>query len=638
MKQIVLGTAGHIDHGKTTLIKALTGIETDRLKEEKARGITIELGFAHLDLPSGLRLGIVDVPGHEKFVKNMVAGAAGIDLVALVIAADEGVMPQTREHLDICRLLGVSHGLVVLTKIDMVDEEWLELVQEDVAEYVSGTFLEGAPILPVSSTSGQGVPELVQALDEMAQGIDQAPASGPFRLPVDRVFTMKGFGTVITGTSLSGRVELGQEVEIYPSGLAAKVRGLQVHNQEMQAAERGQRTAMNLQGLDKAEINRGEVVASRGSLKPSLWLDLDLTALPGMARPLKHRAPIRFHAGAAEYMGRIMLLDRDEIRPGERVLCQTRLESPAAVMTGDRFVIRSYSPVDTVAGGVIIHPHSQRYKRNRDQVMEELELLRSGSARERLALMARRAGPAGISPNDLVRLIPMPQKERDALVQDMLARQELVRFDKETGQMAIAQEMEDLTAQAVELVAAFHQQSPLKPGMPREELKQRLGKATHGALGAKLFGHLMAKLVSSEKLVADKDLLRLPDHQVRLAGEEQALQERLLKAFAEGGDTPPNAKDLLEGVDPKLGREVLGVLVNQGDLVRVKEGLYYHAPALEGLKDRLVAHLKEHEKIATPEFKQITGLSRKYLIPLLEYFDSTQLTMRLGDERVLRKK
>lgn len=632
MKQIVLGTAGHIDHGKTTLIKALTGIETDRLKEEKARGITIELGFAYLDLPGGERLGIVDVPGHEKFVKNMVAGAAGIDLVALVIAADEGVMPQTREHLDICKLLGVKHGLVVLTKIDMVDEEWLELVTEDVAEYVEGTFLEDAPIIPVSGVSGLGIPELKDALAELVAGLDEQPAEGPFRLPVDRVFTMKGFGTVITGTATGGQIAIGQEVSIYPRGVTAKVRGLQVHNEEVTQARRGQRTAINLQGLEKAGVERGDVLATPGSLEPSLWLDLEVNALPDMARPLKHRAPIRLHTGSAEVLGRVLWLDRDELFPGGTALGQVRLESPVAVMAGDRYVLRSYSPVHTIAGGAVLHPHPGRHKRNRPEIMADLKTLLSGEPRDKVAVHARLAGEGGLSPADLPRLVPMSPKALDNLVGDMLSKQELVRFDKEGGRMIAAPVQQELMDQALELVTAYHQANPLKAGMPREELRRRLISSED----PKLFAHLMRKLEGSQAVVAEKDLLRLPGHQVQLAGADKALRERIEKAYAEGGLAPPNLKDVIAGDNPAQAKQVLAVLVDEGVLVKVKQELYYDAQALGDIKKRLVEFLEANQKIEASQFKEMTGLSRKYIIPLLEYFDSTQLTMRVGDHRVLR--
>jgi selenocysteine-specific elongation factor len=632
MKQIVLGTAGHIDHGKTTLVKALTGIETDRLKEEKARGITIELGFAHLDLPGGQRLGIVDVPGHEKFVKNMVAGAAGIDLVALVIAADEGVMPQTREHLDICKLLGVEHGLVVLTKIDMVEQEWLELVVEDVAEYVAGTFLEGAPIIPVSGVTGQGIEELKAALAELVERLQERPAHGPFRLPVDRVFTMKGFGTVITGTAIGGQISVGQEVSIYPKDFTAKVRGLQVHNDEVTTARRGQRTAVNLQGVEKSGVERGDVLATPGSLKPSLWLDLEIKALPEMARPLKHRAPIRLHTGSAEVLGRVMLLDRDELKPGGRALAQVRLEAPVAVMAGDRYVLRSYSPVHTIAGGVVLHPHPGRRKRNRPEVMADLKALESGEPRAKVAVHARLAGEAGITAAELGRLVSLAPKELDQLVGDMLSKQELVRFDKEGGRMIAAQVQRELLASAGELLAAYHQANPLKAGMPREEFKRRL--LTSG--DAKLFAHLMRKLESEGAVAAEKDLLRLPSHSVKLAGADKELRERIERAYADGGLAPPNLKDVGAGADPALVKEVLALLVGEGVLVKVKQDMYYHAPALEEIKARLTEFLQANQKIDAAGFKELTGLSRKYLIPLLEYFDAIRLTMRIGDERVLR--
>ncbi|MFH1035907.1 MAG: selenocysteine-specific translation elongation factor [Pseudomonadota bacterium] len=634
MKQIVLGTAGHIDHGKTSLVKALTGTDTDRLKEEKARGITIELGFAFLDLPSGQRLGIVDVPGHEKFVKNMVAGATGVDLVALVIAADEGVMPQTREHLDICSLLGVRTGLVVLTKTDMVDEEWLGLVQEDVADYLEGTFLAGAPIVPVSSTTRQGLDELIGIIDQMVSGLEERPAFGPWRLPVDRVFTMKGFGTVITGTAVGGTLDLGQEVEIYPRDVKARVRGLQVHNQEVQQARRGQRTAINLQGVEKAVIERGDVVATPGSLKPSLWVDVECAALKDMLRPLKHRAPIRFHTGTGEIMGRVMFLDRDDLKPGEHCYCQVRLESPVAVMAGDRYVLRSYSPVATVAGGIILHPHPGRHKRRRPEITDDLATLQLGSPAERVAVHARLAGEAGITAHGLMRLINLPGKDLERLLTDMLNKHEVIRFDKEGGRMIARPVQEELTDKAISLLTEFHQNQPLKPGMSREEFKQRLSPG----IEAKLFAHLLRKLSDEGKLIVDKDLLKLPDHQVRLAGGAQALRARLEQAYAQGGLTPPLFKEVTEKDDKKEAKQVMQVLINEGVLVKLKDDLYYHAEALNEIKARLTAYFAEHERMGAQQFKEITGLSRKYLIPLLEHFDVTQVTIRVGDERVLRKK
>ena len=634
MKQLVLGTAGHIDHGKTTLVKALTGIDTDRLKEEKARGITIELGFAFLDLDDGQRLGIVDVPGHEKFVKNMVAGAAGIDMVMLVIAADEGVMPQTREHLDICSLLGVSHGLVALTKADMVDEEWLELVTEDVHEFLQGTFLENASLIPVSSTTGQGLDKLKSELNRLASSLDERSSQGPFRLPVDRVFTMRGFGTVITGTAISGALEVGSEVAVYPSGVTAKVRGLQVHNQEVTVARRGQRTAINLQGLERETINRGDVVATPGALTPSLWLDLDLVTLAGMARPLKHRAPIRFHSGAAEVLGRIMLLDRDELIPGDAALCQVRLEEPVAVMAGDRFVLRSYSPVDTIAGGIVLHPYPGRHKRNRPAVMDQLSSLKQGDPAQRVAVHAKLAATRGLDPAELARLANLSAKELDAVISGMLSKRELVRYEKDSGRLLAGQVLEELVDHALQLLIAYHADNPLKPGMSREELKQRLGVE----VDARLFHFLLQKLTGSNDVVAEKELLRLATHEVRLGGQEQALRQRLEKAYREGGVTPPNLKDLLRDKEETLARQVLKLMEADGEVVKLRGDMYYHGPTLDQLRQKLIDFLKENQKINAGQFKEITGLTRKYIIPLLEHFDKIQLTIRVGDDRMLRKK
>ncbi|MFP5212731.1 MAG: selenocysteine-specific translation elongation factor, partial [Acidobacteriota bacterium] len=381
MKQVILGTAGHIDHGKTSLIRALTGIDTDRLKEEKLRGITIELGFAHMELPGGERLGIVDVPGHERFVKHMVAGATGIHLVALVIAADEGVMPQTREHMEICELLQVKKGLVVLTKIDMVeDPDWVEMVREDVAEFMKGTFLEGAPIIPVSAVTGEGIDELKQTLALLYSQVQPRSTEGPFRLPVDRVFSMRGFGTVVTGTSMSGRVRIGDQVTIYPMEQKTKVRGLQVHSEEVQEVLPGQRTAINLQGLERAAIERGNVIATPGTLAPTHMVDVHMEMLSSSPRPLKHRAKIRFHTGTAEHLGTVVLLDREELAQGTKAFVQVRLDHPIAVLRGDRFVMRSYSPVQTIGGGTILHPLPRKHKgHDKAESAKLLETLLKGS-------------------------------------------------------------------------------------------------------------------------------------------------------------------------------------------------------------------------------------------------------------------
>ena len=411
MKQIILGTAGHIDHGKTSLVKAMTGIDTDRLKEEKERGITIELGFAYMDLPNGQRLGIIDVPGHERFIKNMVAGASTIDLVALIIAADEGVMPQTREHLDICTLLGIKKGLVALTKIDLVEEDWLDLVQEDIKEFLKGTFLEGAPILPVSSVTGQGISELTAVLERLSGEVEERSSAGIFRLPVDRVFTMRGFGTVITGTTMSGSLSVGEQVYIYPQEIQAKVRGIQVHNQDTEQVRAGLRTAINLQGIEKATVNRGDVVASPLSLYPTRLLDIQVRLLKSIPRPLKNRSQIRFHSGTNEILGRVILLESEEIKPGESQFCQIRFGEPVALLPGDLAVIRSYSPVQTIGGAEVLNVKPGKHKRFNPEVIHQLQVLQSGSDSEKVALQVLQSGATGVSRQNLGQVLPLPPEK-----------------------------------------------------------------------------------------------------------------------------------------------------------------------------------------------------------------------------------
>ena len=471
MKQIVLGTAGHIDHGKTTLVKALTGINTDRLKEEQLRGITIELGFAWLDLPGGLRIGIVDVPGHEKFVKNMVAGATGIDVVAMVIAADEGVMPQTREHMEICQLLGVKYGFVVLTKTDLVDDEWLELVTDDIRKFVKDTFLDGAPLLPVSAVTGKGIPEFIKTLDELSPKIPGRSSSGLFRLPVDRVFTMKGFGTVITGTLISGKVEVGETIMIYPSGVTSKVRGIQVHNESVNEAVAGMRTAINFQGLDKTSVDRGEVVSTPGALIPGYMLDVSLHLLKSNRKPVKNRTRVRFHTGTSEILGNLILLDREELLPGEETVAQIRLDSPTAVVKDDRFVLRSFSPVRTIAGGQILNPVPRKHKRFKPEVTEGLKSLSSLLPEELIAYYVAESGYMGVSFSDLKVMTNISEKHLDGNLQNLLSKKKIVLIDKESRIYLHQDGIENLKKEMHDFIDAYHKSNPLKAGMPKEELE-----------------------------------------------------------------------------------------------------------------------------------------------------------------------
>jgi selenocysteine-specific elongation factor len=635
VKQIILGTAGHIDHGKTSLIRAVTGINTDRLKEEQERGITIELGFASLDLPSGRHVGIVDVPGHEKFVKNMVAGATGIDIVAMVIAADEGVMPQTREHMEICTLLGVEHGFIVLTKTDLVDEEWLELAAEDVSEFAQGTFLEGKPVVPVSSATGKGIDRFLAALDEACAKIPDRPPSSLFRLPVDRVFTMRGFGTVITGTLASGRVRVGETVMIYPSGKTAKVRGIQVHNQSVEEAEAGFRTAINFQGLEKADVQRGEVLSTPKALEPSYMVDLELLYLKSNPKAMKNRTRVRFHTGTSEIIGHLILLDREELKPGETAMAQIRLESPTALVKDDRFVIRSYSPVRTVGGGRVLDPVPEKHKRIRKEVTAHLTALASGSAEEVVLRQIEAYGPRGISFSRLQIVTSLHQKELDKMLQGLLSKKTITLIDKEQ-RIYVHQESFSQTRNTIEAVlAAYHEKNPLKAGMPKEELKSKVPEAA----GGKLFNLVLGQMAAEEAVFQDGDLVRLGSHRISLAADQADVRDKILELYRSQALTPPYFKEVGEtlGIDAKTAKDVLLLLVDEGLMVKVKEDLYFHSEAIEDLKNRLVSFLMENQEITTPQFKEMTGASRKYVIPLIEYFDAKNVTLRIGDSRRLRK-
>ena len=636
MKQIVLGTAGHIDHGKTSLIKALSGIETDRLKEEKARGITIELGFASMNLPSGQHIGIVDVPGHERFVKNMVAGATGIDMVAMVIAADEGVMPQTREHMEICTLLGIKFGLVVLTKVDMVDEEWLELVKEDIKDFIAGSFLEDTPMIPVSSITGEGIPELKETIDILAKDIPARTSTGLFRLPVDRVFTMKGFGTVITGTVASGSIKVGETIMIYPSGISSKVRGIQVHNASADEAASGMRTAINFQGLEKTSINRGEVVSVPDGLKNSHLIDGSMLYLKSNKKPLKNRTRIRLHAGTNEIMGNLIILEKDTIDPGETAVVQIRLESPVACVKGDRFVIRSYSPVRTIAGGEILNPFPPKHKRFKDEIVEGLKGIVNNDLNEIIAFHMSQAGYSGLSFSDLKLMTNISEKQLNSVVQNMLAKKMLIQTDKEKRLYLFGDVFSGLNKKAEDYLALYHEANPLKEGMSKEELKSKFPSV----LGTKLF-NMMVNFLLNEKIISQNgDIVKLSGHKVALQVDQEELKDKILKAYSTSGLTPPYFKALSESLGKDFhdaAKDVLLVMLNEKRLVKVKDDLYFWPDAIEDLKTRVIDFLKKNNEMAAPDFKELTGgVSRKYLIPLLEHFDSINLTIRVGDTRQLR--
>jgi len=635
LKQTILGTAGHIDHGKTSLIKALTGVDTDRLKEEKKRGITIELGFASLDLPSGQRIGIVDVPGHEKFVKNMVAGATGIDMVAMVIAADEGVMPQTREHMEICSLLDIAHGLVVLTKVDMVDEEWLELVTDDIGGFVQGTFLEGAPVLPVSSLTGQGIPEFIEALDMLSNEVPGHPPSGLFRLPVDRVFTTKGFGTVITGSLVSGRINVGDTIMVYPSGVTSKVRGIQVHNNSVETAASGMRTAINFQGLDRTAVSRGDVLALPDTLKPGYMVDIRLNFLESNGKSIKNRTRVRFHSGTSEIMGNLILLDREELAPGETIVAQIRLDASVTVVKDDRFVIRSYSPVRTIGGGRVLNPIPAKHKRYDTDVVEGLKGLSENEAHEVISFHVSQAGYTGATFSDLKLMTNLPEKQLQESVSLLLSRNTLFQTDRENRTYIHAENFDKLKRDASDCLAQYHQVNPLKAGMSKEELKSKLPLS----VGAKLFNLMLVQMVKKNSIVQEEDTVRLAGHKVSLQVDQADVSQKIIDIYRENKLTPPYFRELSKtlNMNPEIARDVLLLLVEQGKILKVKDDLYFDSQAVEALENQLVDYLKQNGEITTPQFKEMTAASRKYVIPLIEFFDAKNVTIRVGDIRKLRR-
>src|SRR2546428_856000 len=634
MKQIVLGTAGHIDHGKTSLIKALTNIDTDRLKEEKERGITIDLGFAFLNLTEDIQLGIVDVPGHERFVKNMLAGVGGIDLVVLVIAADEGVMPQTREHLAICELLRVREGLVALTKIDMVEPDWLELVQEDTAEFLRGTFLEGKPIVPVSSKTGEGLDDLLEELRTLCRPLTPRSTTGPVRLPIDRVFTMRGFGVVVTGTLFSGSLHLEERMEVLPQRETARVRGLQVHNQSVPEAVAGQRTAVNLQGLERTELQRGDVLVTPGRFPVTYMLDVTLTLLADAPRPLKHRDRVRFHIGTSEIMGRVILLDRDEAQPGEEVLAQLHLEEPTVAAAQDRYVLRSYSPIQTIAGGMILNTVPARHRRRRPHVLEQLATLRDGTAADALAVHLANAEYAGLQWSDCLLRSSLDEAALRSVVHSLCEQGIGIAIDDTPPWLLHREQYARARTQIVQLLQDFHRLNPLKPAMFTEELRSKFP-----GMPQTVFNALLQDLTASGELEVSRDKEKLPRHAVTLAPVHQAAIEALESDFRQAAYQPPSVDEALEAhkLTHADDRELLQVLVDQQKLVRLKGEIFYHRDVFEDIERQLRSYLEHKGEITAGEFRDLLQISRKYAIPLLEHFDNQRLTMRIGDKRVLRK-
>ena len=622
MRYVVLGTAGHIDHGKITLVKALTGTDPDRLKEEKERGITIDLGFANLDYPeAGLTVGIVDVPGHERLIRNMLAGAGGIDIVLLVIAADEGIMPQSREHLQICELLKISRGLVALTKADLVESDWLELVAGEAREFVKGSFLEGAPVIPVSAKSGLNIDLLKEKIKEIALGVKEKQAGGLFRLPVDRVFTLKGFGTVVTGTALSGTVRAEETVQMLPKGIETRIRGIQSHGKPVKEAFAGQRVALNLQGVEKDELERGDVVVSPGRFQPVSAMDVKIELLPG-APSIKSGARVHFHLGTSEKVARVVLYDRQELKGGESSYAQLRLSGPVVAQGMDRFVVRRLSPLETMGGGSVLDPRPGRRKKSMG--LEDLGIYEKGSLKEKLSRKIMSSALKSISKLELEGWVRAEVKEVDKALDELQKEKAVIQVGD--GAFVHSDVFSAFRQAAMNLAGQFHKKNPLRPGMPREELRADL-KADQ-----KVFSGLLPLV---RELVSEKDSVRLASFQAALSGKDEQFREKIIRELEAAGFQPPEKSELAKklALDEKRLTDVLRLMDKEGVLIRINDALYLPSSIFQRMISLLKGFFAKKPEMAVSEFRDVLGTTRKYALPYLEYLDSHKLTMRVGDTR-----
>jgi selenocysteine-specific elongation factor len=643
MKSVIIGTAGHIDHGKTALVKALTGIDADRLEEEKRRGITIDLGFAHLELPSlsgdPLRLGFVDVPGHERFVRNMLAGVGGIDIVMLVIAADESIKPQTREHFDITRLLHVRRGITVLTKSDQVDADTLSVVRMEVEDFVRGSFLEGAPIVAVSSLTGAGLEQLRSELARVAAEVPARSSASLTRLPIDRVFSMKGFGAVVTGTLLSGSIGKEDELEVFPAQQRLRVRGVQVHGEKEERATAGQRTALNLAGVELASLERGMMLASPGVFRSTSTLDVSLSLLPGV-RPLKDRARAHFHSYTGETIAEVRLLQGSQLAAGATGYAQLRLAAPMQLLPGDRFILRQFSPVVTIGGGVILDAHPLKPSRNRKQGFESrLAFLQTlGSSDPPAILLARvsRRGAGGLTLAEAIAETgwrPEDVERAAAALSSQIVRTQ--ERDQEKVRLLAASALSGLESATLAAVADFHQRNPLVGGISREELRERL------AVSAGVLQLALASLVRARKLEIAGEQVRAAGRGVTMKDEESAAMQRIEQAFASAGLKVPLLKEVLASlpIDHARAQKIVTLLLREKVLVKLSDELVFHRTALEALRQTMLQYRKRAAsspaRIDVPAFKELIGVTRKHAIPLLEYLDREHVTRRVGDERII---
>ncbi|MGQ9561482.1 MAG: selenocysteine-specific translation elongation factor [Candidatus Oleimicrobiaceae bacterium] len=633
MAHVIIGTAGHIDHGKSALVKALTGTDPDRLKEEKERGLTIDLGFAFL----GDRAAFIDVPGHERFVKNMVAGVSTVHAVLFVVAADDGVMPQTREHLDILTLLELKRGIIALTKIDLVDREWLSLVMSEVRDLVKGTFLEGAPIIPVSSVTGEGIDQLHQALEELIQSIPPRHDQGVFWLPVDRSFTVKGFGTVVTGSVLSGSAKVGDELELHPQQRMVRVRGLQTHSRDVSEVRAGDRAALNLAGVHKEEVERGNVLATPGYFVPSRLLDVRLRLLSSAGRHLRHDARVRLHVGTRELMARVSLLDSHNLAPAGSSLAQLRLEEPVTARRGDRFVIRQYSPPITIGGGVILDANPKPHRRFRPEVLQQMAALEHETPEETVVALMQTQPLRSLSVAELAKATGLSLRALEQLVQRLASSGTLLRLGSERQPTYALPSGVNAAKEAIlRQLRTYHAEFPLKPGMSRPELREALG----GSLDQIVFTAALEELRRAGEIKESAGAVALATYRIQLSAKEEELRQQLLALLTAARFSPPDTGELAQ----RLGRKVeeverlLAALHAMGEVLRLDPGLYLPQTTVAEAQQLLTSYFATHQELTVSTFREMLGTSRRYALPLLLHFDEQGFTERRGEVRVLKER
>lgn len=629
MKNIIIGTAGHIDHGKTTLIKALTNIETDRLAEEKKRGITIDLGFAFFDLPSGKKAGIVDVPGHEKFIKNMLAGVSGIDLVLFVISAEEGMMPQTQEHLDILNILEVENGIVVLTKKDLVDEEWLMLVQEEIKSKLKGTFLENAPMISVSSHTKEGFDIMIETIDEIAEVVTAKSIASSARMPIDRVFTLQGFGTIVTGTLMEGQIKEGETLVLYPSMAEAKIRSIQVHSNQETIAYAGQRVALNVTGIKKNDINRGDVLAHPDSMAITSMLDVKLSLLKHSSRELKNWTRLRLYHGTKEILCRLVLLDQEVLKPGETCFAQLRLEVPTACKYGDHFVVRFYSPLETIGGGIILDPNAHKHKRFNSDIIDELLIKETGAQGDIVENLLIKTSEAFLTTDLISKQLGMQKEEVLTHLDELIENNQVVKLSN--GVCLHQNFVYETEKTLIQTLTAFHEKYPIRLGMPKEEIR------------SKMFTKIKMKVLDEilrmfgEQIVLNGQFLSMKSFEISYTREQDNFIKNLLTALDNNGFKPDGLDSILNGQNNiKHQHDIINNLISMKSIIKIVDQIYFTKERYDKMVLMLVDAFKSKEKMSLADCRDVLDTSRKFIVPILEHLDQNGVTKRVEDYRMLR--